>query len=448
MEKELAKFPYHRFATMRNSPFWMLIAGLMIVLDIYFFQILKMLTASLSAKARGVINITYWTVSILVVVLLFILPYLNLDNIQKGLRSTVFAVLIGMFLFKLFASVFFLIDDIRRGIQWLWGKFFFQNPDGEGIQSSPHISRSAFLSWMGIAVGGSLYGSLLYGFTNKYNYKVRKIPVSFPNLPQPFKGLKIVQISDIHSGSLINREGVQKGVNKIMELKPDLILFTGDLVNNKHEEMLPLVDVFSQLKAPLGVYSIFGNHDYGDYVGWEDRNEAHEAREKAAGRRLFTPLQADNIEKLKQIHAQMGWRLLWDEHVPLEKNGEQIALIGIQNWSALGNFPKYGNLPKAYAGAEKYPFKILMTHDPTHWDAEVRPKFSDIDLTLSGHTHGFQFGVEVPGFRWSPVQYVYNQWAGLYREAAQTIYVNRGFGFIGYPGRVGILPEITLLELT
>ncbi|HUC82786.1 MAG TPA: metallophosphoesterase [Flavisolibacter sp.] len=416
---------------MRNSPFWMLIAGLMIVLDLYFFQILKMLTASLSAKTRGIINISYWTVSILVVILLFILPYLNLDNIQKGLRSTVFAVLIGMFLFKLFASVFFLIDDIRRGVQWLWGKFFFQNPDGEGIQTSPRINRSAFLSWLGITVGGTIYATLLYGFTNKYNYKVHRIPVKFPNLPQAFKGMKIVQISDIHSGSLVNKENVQKGVNKIMELKPDLILFTGDLVNNKHEEMLPLVDVFSQLKAPLGVYSIFGNHDYGDYVAWE--NEAEKR---------------DNQEKLKQIHAQMGWRLLWDEHVALEKNGEQIALIGIQNWSALGNFPKYGNLTKAHAGTKKYPFKILMSHDPTHWDAEVRPNFSDIDLTLSGHTHGFQFGVEIPGFRWSPVQYVYNQWAGFYREASQAIYVNRGFGFIGYPGRVGILPEITLLELS
>lgn len=416
---------------MRSSPFWLLIGGFMIVLDIYFFQILKLLTSSAAPRTRGIINVTYWTVSIVFVLLLFLLPYLNLDGIQKGLRSTVFAVLIGMFIFKLFAAVFFLLDDIRRGVQWLWGKFFFQNPDGEGLQSSPRISRSMFLSWLGIAVGGSLYGTLLYGFSNKYNYKIKKIPLSFPNLPQAFKGLKIVQISDVHSGSFNNRDAVQKGIDKIMSLKPDLILFTGDLVNNKHDEMLPYMDVFSQLKAPLGVYSIFGNHDYGDYVAWEN-----------AGQKV------ENQEKLKQVHAQMGWRLLWDEHVAIEKGGQQMALIGIQNWSALGNFPKYGNLTKAYSGAEKYPFKILMSHDPTHWDAEVRPKFSDIDLTLSGHTHGFQFGVEIPGFRWSPVQYVYNQWAGLYREGPQAIYVNRGFGFIGYPGRVGILPEITLIELS
>ena len=233
-----------------------------------------------------------------------------------------------------------------------------------------------------------------------------------------------------------------------MGLKPDLILFTGDLVNDRYEEMDDYVDVFKQLHAPLGVYSIFGNHDYGDYVSWQDRDEAHEEKEKQAGRRLFTPMQSANLEKLKEVHSKMGWRLLLDEHVPLERNGQQIGLIGIQNWSALKNFTRYGNLQKAYAGAEKYPFKILMSHDPTHWDAEVRTKFGDIDLTLSGHTHGFQFGVEIPGFRWSPVQYVYNQWAGLYKEGSQAIYVNRGFGFIGYPGRVGILPEITLLELS
>jgi predicted MPP superfamily phosphohydrolase len=362
--------------------------------------------------------------------LLFLLPYLNLDNLQKGLRSTVFSVLVGLFLLKLFAAIFFLIDDIRRGVQWLWGKLFFQNGNAAETQSSPRISRSLFLSWMGIAVGGSLFGTLLYGFTNKYNYKVKRIPLQFPNLPSAFKGLKIVQISDVHSGSFNNIEAVQKGVEKILSLKPDLVLFTGDLVNNKHDEMIPYIEVFDKLKAPLGVYSIFGNHDYGDYVAWE------------------TPEQKiQNLDRLKEVHQKMGWRLLLDEHVALEKEGEQIALIGIQNWSALSNFPKYGNLSKAYADTEKYPFKILMSHDPTHWDAEVRPKFADIDLTLSGHTHGFQFGVEIPGFRWSPVQYVYRQWAGLYKEGSQAIYVNRGFGFIGYPGRVGVLPEITLLEL-
>lgn len=417
-------------------------------MDFYFFQIIKLLTSNASPRTRSTISITYWIVSVLVVILLFVLPYLNLDNVRKGLRSTVFAVLIAFFIFKLFACVFFLLDDLRRGIQWLWGKLFFASADSGQPQASPGISRSVFLSWFGIAVGGSLFTSLIYGFTNKYNYNLKRIPLKFPNLPPAFKGMKIVQISDVHSGSFTDKDGVRKGVEMVMAQKPDMILFTGDLVNNVYEEMLPYIDVFNQLKAPLGVYSIFGNHDYGDYVNWEDRNEEHKKKEEQAGRRLFTPLQAASIEKLKQVHSQMGWRLLWDEHVAIEKDGQQFALIGIQNYSALRNFARYGNLSKAYQGAEKYPFKILMSHDPTHWDAEVRPKFGDIDLTLSGHTHGFQFGVEIPGLRWSPVQYVYRQWAGLYHEGRQSIYVNRGYGFIGYPGRVGILPEITLLEFS
>lgn len=416
---------------MRNSPFWLVLGGLMVGLDIYFFQVLKLLTQNLPPRTRTIIHVAFWVISIAAVLLLFLLPYLNLDNLQKGLRSLVFAVLVGLFFFKLIACVFFLIDDIRRGVQWLWGKVFFQSIEEGTEQDSPRISRSLFLSWIGIAVGGGIFGTLLHGFSNKYNYQVKKIPLSFPNLPAAFKGLRIVQISDVHSGSFTQSEGVVKGIEKIMKLKPDLILFTGDLVNNKAEEMELFMQVFDKLKAPMGVYSVLGNHDYGDYFAWD--NEAAKQQ---------------NLERLKQVHAELGWQLLLDEHVTLEKNGEQIALIGVQNWSALRNFARYGNLEKAYAGAAKYPFKILMSHDPTHWDAEVRPKFGDIDLTLSGHTHGFQFGVEIPGFRWSPVQYVYEQWAGLYQTGKQYIYVNRGFGFIGYPGRVGILPEITLLEFT
>jgi hypothetical protein len=276
-----------------------------------------------------------------------------------------------------------------------------------------------------------LFSSLVYGFSNKYNYKVKKLRLQYANLPSSFKGLKIIQISDIHSGSFTNKEAVRKGVERVLSLNPDLILFTGDLVNNESGEMADYIDVFNELRAPMGVFSILGNHDYGDYAHWPSL----EAKRQ-------------NLEKLKQVHGQLGWRLLLDEHVPLEREGQQIALIGIQNWSALKRFPKYGNLPKAYAGAENYPFKILMSHDPTHWDAEVRPRYGDIDLTLSGHTHGMQFGVEIPGFRWSPVEYVYRQWAGLYEEGRQKLYVNRGYGFIGYPGRVGILPEITLIELS
>lgn len=221
-----------------------------------------------------------------------------------------------------------------------------------------------------------------------------------------------------------------KGVYKIMKEKPDLVLFTGDLVNNVAAEMEDYLDVFDKITAPMGVYSTLGNHDYGDYVQWDSAEE-----------------KAKNLEDLKQTHARLGWRLLMNENVVLEKGGEKIALMGIENWSAKARFPKYGDLGKAYAGTESLPFKILMSHDPSHWKAEVLEKYPDIDLVLSGHTHGMQFGVEIPGLRWSPVQYVYREWAGLYEKDNNKLYVNRGFGFIGYPGRVGILPEITLIEL-
>ncbi len=414
---------------MRSSPVWLILAGFMILLDLYVFQIVKTLSQSGGPRTKSIIFTSYWVISIMALVILFILPLLNLDNYSKGVRSTVFAVIIGLFLAKLIASIFFLVDDIRRGIQWLVGKLFFRNTEVEQIEDA-RISRSIFLSWLGIAVGGGLYASLLYGFSNKYNYHVRKLSLKFPNLPSSFKGLKIVQISDIHSGSFANKKAVEKGVQKALELQPDLILFTGDLVNNESDEMKDYMDVFSRLKAPMGVYSILGNHDYGDYKSWPSLQAKQQ-----------------NLERLKQIQARLGWRLLLDENVILEKNNEQIALIGVQNWSALKRFPRYGNLKKAYEGTEHLPFKILMSHDPTHWDAEVRPKYGDIDLMLAGHTHGMQFGLEIPGFKWSPVQYVYKQWADLYEEGSQKLYVNRGYGFIGYPGRVGILPEITLIEL-
>ena len=252
------------------------------------------------------------------------------------------------------------------------------------------------------------------------------------NLPSEFKGLRIIQISDIHSGSLDDPEAVSKGVDLIMREKPDLILFTGDLVNNQAEEVNPYLKIFGQLKAPMGVYSVLGNHDYGDYVSWPSEVAKRE-----------------NLDALKQHHVDLGWRLLLNEHVLLERNSQQIALIGIENWGARG-FAKYGDMKKAVAGLEhvNVPIKILLSHDPSHWEAEVRKEYRDIDLTLSGHTHGMQFGIDIPGFKWSPVQYVYKQWAGLYQDENQSLYVNRGYGFIGYQGRVGILPEITLIELS
>lgn len=414
---------------MRNASFTWLIALVMVLLDLYVFQVVKMLTQGNSHRTRSIIFTVYWTVSIAVVVLFLLLPFIQPDRWPKNLRNYIFATVVGLFFAKLLAAVFFLIDDIRRAMQWAAGKIFFRNKEGAS-EVSDGISRSLFLSWLGIGVGGSLFSSLIYGFSNKYNYHIHRVPLTFENLPPAFRGLKIVQVSDIHSGSFSNKKAVEKGVQMILDLKPDLILFTGDLINDRATEMADYFDVFSSLKAPMGVFSTLGNHDYGDYVHWP----SPEAR-------------LQNIEHLKKIEADMGWRLLMNEHVVLERGTDQIALIGIENWSAKKRFPKYGKMWEAYPGAEKYPFKILMSHDPSHWDAEVRPKYGDIDLTLAGHTHGMQFGVEIPGFKWSPVQYIYKEWAGLYEEGKQKLYVNRGYGFIGYPGRVGILPEITLIEL-
>jgi hypothetical protein len=414
---------------MRNSGFVWIIVLLLILLDVYVFYVVKALSQTTSQRTKTIVYAAYWSVSAVTILLLLLLPYLNWENWPKAARTYTFAIIVGLFFAKVIASVIFVIDDLRRLVQWASGKLFFRNTEAEGF-SGEGISRSVFLSWLGLASGATLFGTLVYGFGNKYNYDVKRIKLAFDNLPGAFKGLKIVHISDIHSGSFTNKAGVQKGIHKIMNEKPDLILFTGDLVNDRAIEMKDYKEVFAQLTAPMGVYSILGNHDYGDYVRWES---------EAAKR--------ENLEVLKTVHKEIGWRLLMNEHVVLEKRGEKIAVLGIENWGGKGRFPKYGKMHKAHPGTENYPFKILLSHDPSHWEAEVLTKYSDVDLTLSGHTHGMQFGVEIPGFKWSPVQYMYKQWAGLYETGKQKLYVNRGFGFIGYPGRVGILPEITVMEL-
>jgi predicted MPP superfamily phosphohydrolase len=413
---------------MRSWTFTWIIIAVALALDFYVFQAIRALSQHTSPRTRLLVSCVFWGVSILAILIFLLLPYVNQARFPH-LRNYLFSIGLAFVFATLIASVFFLVDDIRRLLQWATGKLFFGNTEGENINSEG-ISRSAFLSWLGLGIGASLFGALMAGFRNKYNYKIHRLRLAFDNLPAAFRGLKIVQISDIHSGSFADPEAVSRGVDMVLAQKADLILFTGDLVNDVAPEMKDYKEIFSRLKAPMGVFSTLGNHDYGDYVWWENQE-----------------LKRANLERLKQIQAEMGWRLLMNEHVALERAGEQIALIGIENWSAKARFPKHGKLKEAYAGTEKYPFKILMSHDPSHWDAEVRPHYPDIDLALAGHTHGMQFGVEIPGFRWSPVEYVYKQWAGLYEEGRQKLYVKRGFGFIGYPGRVGILPEITVIEL-
>jgi predicted MPP superfamily phosphohydrolase len=413
---------------MRNAPFWWIFLAILLILDWYVFQAIRTVTAGLPVRGRLIWHAVYWSITAMSILLVILLPYFFSKPGPHYARSILFALVAGLFFAKLIASLFFLTDDLRRVLQWVGYQVL---PKNKNVTSTDVLfSRSVFLSWAGLVAGAGLFSALSYGINNRYRYQVRKLKLNFPTLPALFDGLKIVQLSDIHAGSFTDPLAVERGIKMVMEQQPDLILFTGDLVNNLASEMDDYWPLFAQLKAPLGVFSITGNHDYADYVQWESLEQ------KRA-----------NFEKLKAVHAQMGWQLLMNQHVVITRNQSSIGIIGIENWSAKSRFPKYGNFKKAFAGAAEIPFSILLSHDPSHWRAEILEQYPTVALTLSGHTHGMQFGFEIPGLQWSPVQYVYNEWAGLYKHAKQALYVNRGFGFIGYPGRVGILPEITVIEL-
>ncbi len=403
---------------------------IILLIDLYIFQAVKAVSANSSTRTKTIIQGIYVGLSILFITCFLLSSYSNSLSIPKIIRTYLFAMVAGLFVTKIAIIFFIAIDDVRRLFVWTVSKF--QSSSATAINDgSDGISRSVFLSWVGLATGGTLFGSLIYGFGNKYNYAIKKNKLAFENLPAGFKGLKIVHISDIHSGSFTDSDAVRHGVEKILNEKPDIILFTGDLVNDMASEMQEYVHIFSLLKAPMGIYSTLGNHDYGDYATWPRDGITKE----------------ENMANLKQLYEIMGWRLLMNEHVALERGGDKIALLGIENWSTKARFPKHGRMDLAHKGTEEFTFKILMSHDPSHWEGQVIPDYSDVDLMLSGHTHGMQFGVQIPGFKWSPVQYLYKQWSGLYENEKQKLYVNPGFGFIGYPGRVGILPEITVIEL-
>jgi len=337
----------------------------------------------------------------------------------------------GLLVGKVLILAVMLLDEVRRLILWAVGMVFAGgNPADAEEAARPGISRSAFFAKAALGLGGAAFVGFFYGITNRYKYRVRRVTLRSPRVPPGFDGMKLVQLSDIHSGSFDNPAGVARGVQMALDEKPDLIVFTGDLVNNKADELGDYAAIFAKLRAPLGVYSTLGNHDYGDYVQWPS------AAAKAA-----------NLAALEGLHRGMGWRLMMNEHTVLERGGDRIGLIGIENWSAKANFPRHGRMDVATAGMRETPFNILLSHDPSHWEAQVLPKYPSVDLTLSGHTHGMQFGVELPFLKWSPVKLMYKQWAGLYERAGRFLYVNRGFGFLGYPGRIGILPEITCITL-
>ena len=343
----------------------------------------------------------------------------------KQTVHTLVAVFLGQIIM---ASVMFVgdlligISALLTGLQTAWATT---------ASSSAHtISRSPIAGQLAMFSGGMLTLGLLYGVSRRYRYQVRTAQIPINDLPKAFHGLRVVQLSDIHSGSFDNPDAVSKGVAMVMALKPDLILFSGDLVNNRADEFEPYLDIFAKLRAPLGVYAVLGNHDYGDYIRWPSPSAKQE-----------------NLHTLIQYQRQAGWRLLLNESVVIQKDGDSITLVGVENWSSRATFFRYGNLAKALSGMPVDRPAILLSHDPSHWEAEVVGTYPQIALTLSGHTHGMQFGIESRWLRWSPVQYFYKQWAGLYQRGHQYLYVNRGFGFLGYLGRLGMPPEITLLEL-
>lgn len=391
-----------------------------------FFSIIK----KWRKKHKTIFLITYGAISITMLFCLWNFRKINIDSWPPTIKSLYLAFFIGFFAAKLIIAVFTLLHLIWRFFRYLFYKTSKVSTSSE--VKVYEVSRASFLTYTGIGIGALVFGSLINGVRNKYNYVVKKNTIPIKDLPDAFKDLKIAHISDIHTGSFDNYDEVKKGFELIMEQAPDLIVFTGDLVNNIATEIEPFKDILSGLHAPLGVYSVLGNHDYGDYYRWENEND-----------------QQNNLEQLKQAHASFGWKLLNNEHVTLDWKGHEFNLIGVENWSAKPNFPKHGKLSEAVENINKFaPLNILLSHDPSHWDAQIRPEQPFINLTLSGHTHGMQYGIRLPFMKWSPVQYMYQQWAGLYTKNNQHIYVNAGFGFLGYPGRVGIMPEITLLQFT
>jgi predicted MPP superfamily phosphohydrolase len=414
------------FFNMKRIMALLIAFALLLLIDIYFYQAVLAVTKSWSPLWRQVGRIGFWIPTILSFSALIWWQVADPYTINANVRNWIITGVFATYFSKLIGIIFLLIDDLQRVVRWAAGLFQKKN---EALPGEP-ITRSQFLTQAAVIASAVPLGAMVYGIVSgAHDYRVRKVTVKLPNLPQAFDGLRIAQLSDIHSGSFFNKTAVKGGVEMVLNEKPDLIFFTGDLVNNESVEVKDYINVFDKLKAPLGVYSVTGNHDYGDYKTWSTK----EAKQQ-------------NFKDLIEAHRLLGFDLLMNEHRFIEQGGEKLAILGIENWGG-GGFAKYGKLDQAYAGTTDAAVKLLLSHDPSHWDAQVRPNYKDIDLAFAGHTHGFQFGVELGDFKWSPSQYAYKQWAGLYTVGNQHLYVNRGFGYLGYPGRIGMPPEITILEL-
>ena len=386
-------------------------------IEIYVYQAIRNITTN------NYIRIGYWVFTLLAygIILYWILTFNKASRDHQQIQLMVSAMMIFV-LPKLLSVIFLLIGDFTRFVEF--GFKYFTAKENYFPERRKFISTTALAAagiFSALAIDGIIFG--------KYRHTVRKVKLRFKNLPENFKGYKIVQISDVHSGSFFNPQKLQKAIDLINEQDADVVLFTGDMVNNYADEFKPFIPLFKSIKAKDGKFSILGNHDYGDYGAWNSREE-----------------KAQNIPTLKNYQAEAGFKMLRNENIALEKNGEKIYLLGVENWG-IKPFPQYGDLDKALKGVPEDAIKVLMSHDPTHFDEVVKKHKTHVHLTLSGHTHGMQFGLDLKNIKWSPVKFKYKKWADLYESEGKYLYVNRGFGVIAYPGRVGINPEITVIEL-
>lgn len=406
----------------------LILAAVSLLLDWYVFTGLRSFASGWSsARWRQVVIYGYLVISVGVTVMfLFGLSSFSTARGMTPFHEWMLSLFLAFLVTKIIFALVLFLGDVGRFLYGIGNNV--SKPKGE--QTQPYFpARRKFITELAILLAAFPFTGFLYAmFRGKYDYRVHRQTIYYDNLPEAFDGFTITQISDIHSGSFDNTTAVQRGIDLANAQKSDLFVFTGDLVNNAAWEIEPYLKNFNQLKAPFGQFSVLGNHDYGDYIQWNSEAE-----------------KATNLEQLKQHHKTLGYRLLLDENVVLEKGGQKIALIGVQNWGR--GFIQIGDLDKALNGVDKDAFKILLSHDPTHWEEKVRYHPTDIHLTLAGHTHGAQFGVETAGFRWSPVQYTYLDWAGLINQKNRYLYVNRGFGFLAFSGRLGIWPEITVITL-
>jgi predicted MPP superfamily phosphohydrolase len=399
---------------------WILTIGLLLIFQWYSFQAIKTLT---SAKWIGMV----YLLLVAFVIGNLLLHTLYFERTPQTEPRLMYAIgfFISLFVFQAVLTLVLLAEDVIRIPQAIY--HFFTRIPGE-VQFMP--ARRVLISKIALGLAALPFTSLLYGmYRGKYNYKVLAYELEYEDLPEAFDGFTITQISDIHSGSFDNPEKVAYGIDLINQQQSDLVLFTGDLVNNKAAEIKPWIRYFSKISAPYGIYSVLGNHDYGDYTRWETEE-----------------LKSKNLESLFQSQKEMGWKLLLNEADFIEKKGARLAIVGVENWG--NGFKQAGDLDRALAKVEEKDFKILLSHDPSHWEAKVLPHPYKVHLTLSGHTHGMQFGIEIPGWiKWSPVKWRYKQWAGIYEASNQKLNVNRGFGYLAYPGRVGMWPEISVITL-